>query len=348
MAAKSLFVRDVWYYGLPGHELKPGQTSAKTFLNEPILFGRTLSGSVFALRDTCPHQAAPLSAGTFDGNKIECAFHGWTFDETGQCTSIPSLASSQTFNTTCLKAQAYPVREVQGNIWIYMASHASHQGQIDLTVPQVPFFGDRPYQVAYSMQYASDIDHAVVGLLDPAHISYVHRAWWWRSPAKLQEVTKQFKPSLHGFTMQRHQLEEQTLLYRLIGANPEVEISFQLPGIRIEHISTDKNTVCSLTAMTPISETKTDVTTLLYATLPWFPLFKPLALRFMHSFLEQDRVILAKQNTRLQDAPATKLVGDADTQARWYFRLKKEFARSAAEDRPFVNPIKAKTLRWRS
>lgn len=138
------------------------------------------------------------------------------------------------------------------------------------------------------------------------------------------------------------------MIYRLVGANPEVEISFQLPGIRIEYISTHKNTVCSLTAMTPISDTETEVTTLLYATISWFPLFKPFALRFMHSFLEQDRIILAKQRTRLRDAPTTKLVGDADTQARWYFRLKKEFARSEAEGRPFVNPIKAKTLRWRS
>lgn len=346
MTTKSLFVKDVWYYGLPGHALKPGQTIVKTLLSEPILFGRTLSGSVFALRDACPHQATPLSAGTFDGHKIECAFHGWTFDETGQCTFIPSLTSLQTFDTACLKAKSYPVSEVQGNIWIYMASHDRPANLKD--VPQVPFFDSCAYQAAYSMQYESDIDHAVIGLLDPAHIAFVHRAWWWRSPATLQEVTKHFEPSSLGFTMQRHLLEEQTLLYRLAGSNPEVEISFQLPGVRIEHIATDQHTVCSLTATTPISEAETEVTTLLYTTLPWFPLFKPFALWFMHSFLAQDRAILAKQTSRLHDNPATKLVGDADAQARWYYRLKKEQAQAAAEDRPFVNPIKAKTLRWRS
>lgn len=343
---KSLFLKDVWYYGLPGHQLKPGQTIAKTLLNEPILFGRTQSGSVFALRDACPHQATPLSAGSFDGNKIECAFHGWTFDETGQCVSIPSLASSQTFNTKCLKTKSYPVSEVQGNIWIYMASHDRQVSLKD--VPKVPFFENRTYQAAYATRFMSDIDHAVVGLLDPAHIAFVHRAWWWRSPASLQEVVKQFEPSLYGFTMQRHQLEEKTLLYRLVGPNPEVEISFQLPGIRTEHISTAKNTVCSLTATTPISETETEVTTLLYTTIPWFPLFKPFALNFMRSFLAQDRSILAKQKARLQDDPTTTFVGDADAQARWYYRLKKEFLRAEAEDRPFVNPIQAKTLRWRS
>jgi hypothetical protein len=68
----------------------------------------------------------------------------------------------------------------------------------------------------------------------------------------------------------------------------------------------------------------------------------------MHSFLAQDRHILAQQKTRLKDNPATMLVGDADAQARWYYRLKKEFALAKAEGRPFVNPISAKTLRWRS
>jgi hypothetical protein len=32
-------------------------------LGEPVLIGRTKAGRLFALRDICPHRAAPLSAG---------------------------------------------------------------------------------------------------------------------------------------------------------------------------------------------------------------------------------------------------------------------------------------------
>jgi len=42
------------------------------------------------------------------------------------------------------------------------------------------------------------------------------------------------------------------------------------------------------------------------------------------------------------------LVSDPDIQAKWYFRLKQEYARARAEGRPFVNPVKEQTLRWRS
>jgi hypothetical protein len=42
------------------------------------------------------------------------------------------------------------------------------------------------------------------------------------------------------------------------------------------------------------------------------------------------------------------LIDDADTQARWYYRLKQEYRHARAEARPFDNPVKPRTLRWRS
>jgi hypothetical protein len=42
------------------------------------------------------------------------------------------------------------------------------------------------------------------------------------------------------------------------------------------------------------------------------------------------------------------LIDDADIQAKWYYRLKKEWATSRAEGRAFANPVKERTLRWRS
>jgi len=42
------------------------------------------------------------------------------------------------------------------------------------------------------------------------------------------------------------------------------------------------------------------------------------------------------------------LVKDADSQARWYFQLKREWLAAAAEDRAPRNPIAPTTLVWRS
>ena len=54
------------------------------------------------------------------------------------------------------------------------------------------------------------------------------------------------------------------------------------------------------------------------------------------------------QQSGLAFQPSLMLIDDADTQAKWYHRLKNEYGRARAESRPFVNPVKARVLRWRS
>ena len=47
------------------------------------------------------------------------------------------------------------------------------------------------------------------------------------------------------------------------------------------------------------------------------------------------------------DPPLT-LTDYADTQAKWYYRLKRENSRARAEGRPFANPVEPRPLKWRS
>ena len=113
-------LRNLWYLALPARGVRRGGAFAKVVLGEPILFGRDHEGSVFALRDICPHRGIPLSDGSFDGREVMCCYHGWRFDTQGRCTEIPSLVEGQNLNLSRIKVRRYPCREVQGNIWIYM------------------------------------------------------------------------------------------------------------------------------------------------------------------------------------------------------------------------------------
>jgi phenylpropionate dioxygenase-like ring-hydroxylating dioxygenase large terminal subunit len=346
---KNFFLRNLWYYALPAGYLKPGTMVAKTFLGEPVLLARSRSGEVFALRDICPHRGIPLSCGRFDGKEVECCYHGWRFDTSGRCTAIPSLVEGQTFDFSRLRVMQYPVREVQGNIWIYMTEGNSAQTEPpEMEIPTIPYFKDKPYQMVEVMRFPCFLDHAVVGLMDPAHSPFVHRAWWWRSGRNFFEEVKQFVPSPYGFTMQRQKLENMGRAYWVIGGVPEVEISFRLPGIRIETITTSDHAICNLTAGTPISETETEVTFIGYWTVPWITAIAPLLQPLARAFLNQDREVVIKQQLGLQYNPTLMLIDDADVQARWYYQLKAEFARAAAEGRSFVNPVRERVLRWRA
>lgn len=349
MQKKNFFLRNIWYYALPGGKLKPGAMLAKTFLGEPVLLARSRNGKVFALRDICPHRGIPLTCGQFDGNQVECCYHGWRFDENGRCTAIPSLAEGQDMDFSRFRVKQYPVREVQGNIWIYMASPGLDNANLpEMDVPIIPDFEpDRNYQLVEVVQFPCFVDHAVVGLMDPAHSPFVHRAWWWRSGRVFFEEVKQFVPSPYGFTMQGEKLENMGRGYWLIGGVPEVEISFRLPGVRVERISTSSQTICLLTTVTPISQMQTEVTFLAYWTVPWLGAIAPMLQPLVRAFLHQDRDVVVKQQIGLQHDPPLMLIDDSDTQARWYYQLKTEFSRASTEDRPFVNPVKEKVLRWR-
>lgn len=338
-------LREAWYYAVPSRKLRRGHLVARTMLGEPVLLGRDAGGGVFALRDICPHRGMPLSAGRFDGAEIECCYHGWRFDTDGRCTAIPSLAQDQPFDLARISAGYYPAREVQGNIWVYFGSDPA-------AAPDIPDLDGFPESAAprlvETMRFDAAIDHAVVGLMDPAHGPFVHSAWWWRSRRSVHEKTKAFAPSPYGFTMSRHAPSSNSRAYRLLGGAPETEIAFRLPSVRIEQIRAGRYAVTNLTALTPVDDHTTEVNHCVYWNAPWLSALKPALRPYVRAFLRQDRDIMERQQQGLRYDPVLALIDDADTQARWYYRLKQEYRRARAESRPFANPVKPRTLRWRS
>ena len=341
------FLRNTWYLAMPSQELKPGKMLGKTLLNEPILFGRTKAGKAFAMRDLCPHRAVPLSDGWFNGEDVQCCYHGWRFDSHGHCLEIPSLMADQQVDLNRFNLECYDVQETQGNLWVYLPDMAKGKARSPrFDIPEIPgFAATAKPNITYTMRVACFMDNAVVGLMDPAHGPYVHRSWWWRG-AKLNPEVKWFDPSPCGFTMRRHKMANMALSYWLIGGVPENEIVFYLPGVRTEETTTARHRVVNFIAITPITEELTDFTFEFYWDIPWGWLLKPLLSQLTRNFLDQDKGVLTKQHAGLKHDPVLRLVKDADVLIRWYYQLKAEYQRSHAEGREFVSPVKTQQLRW--
>src|SRR6266851_859478 len=228
---------------------------ARTMLGEPMLIGRDRAGRVFALRDICPHRGMPLSFAAFDCSELECCYHGWRFATDGRCTAIPSLVEGQSFDLARAGVARYAAREVQGNIWVFFGSDPS-------AAPDIPvldgFAEAAAPRLVETVRFGAAIDHAVVGLMDPAHGPFVHSAWWWRSRRSVHEKIKIFAPSPYGFTMTRHAPSANSRAYRLLGGAPETEIAFRLPSVRVEQIRAGRYRVASLTAITPVDAQVTE------------------------------------------------------------------------------------------
>jgi nitrite reductase/ring-hydroxylating ferredoxin subunit len=80
-------------------ELDPNRPTPLKFLNQDYITYRADDNENsneqcwIVMDDACPHRLAPLSEGRIDRekNRIECSYHGWSFDSTGACQHIPQL-----------------------------------------------------------------------------------------------------------------------------------------------------------------------------------------------------------------------------------------------------------------
>ncbi len=348
------YLTDSWYLAAPSASVKPGTQKRLMMLGEPVVIGRTPRGEAFALRDICPHRLVPLSAGqqieTQGAWTLQCPYHGWRFGTDGGCRLMPSLTADSAFEFERVRVRAYPLHEAHGALYIYIAHNPR-----DTAAPAVPppDFGPLPDKPGFIIEdvFNAHMDDAVVGLMDPAHVPFVHNQWWWRPPStglKLKE--KPFVPIERGWAIDKHRPSSNSKLYRWVfGGDVMTEICFQLPGYRWEIVSNATARLLTLTCLTPEAPKKTRITQFTWWTgAPLLALAVPFAKRGGQTFLAQDGRMVDLQNQGMAHQKAMVWIDDIDVQAKWYQALKREWAASRSEARAFENPVTARTLRWMS
>ena len=348
------FLTDCWYLAAPSSELPAGQHHRRFILSDPVLVGRTEAGEAFAIRDICPHRLVPLSAGKqidTDGEPtVQCPYHGWRFGTDGVCKLMPSLTGSESYEPSRVKVRHYPTHEANGAVYIYVSDNPRFDGEPIVPPPE---FGPLPPKPKFIVgrTFEAHMDDAVVGLMDPAHVPFVHNQWWWRPPSvglKLKE--KPFEPREHGWAIAKHQPSSNSKLYRWVfGGDVTTEIRFRLPGFRWEIIENNKARVLTLTCLTPEAPKRTRITQLTWWTgAPLLNLAIPIAKPMARKFLDQDGDMVDLQNEGMKYQKAMLWIDDIDVQAKWYQQLKREWANARSEERAFKNPIEPTVLYWRS
>ena len=70
-------------------ELAKKPTKPVRFFGEDLTLYRDLSGRYGLIARHCPHRGADLSNGIVEEHGIRCFYHGWKYDERGQCIEQP-------------------------------------------------------------------------------------------------------------------------------------------------------------------------------------------------------------------------------------------------------------------
>jgi phenylpropionate dioxygenase-like ring-hydroxylating dioxygenase large terminal subunit len=343
-------IYDDWYPALRTDRLGKGKLVTAMLLDIPLVLGRLESGKLFAMRDSCPHRGIPLSVGWFDGNRVTCRYHGWEFEPcSGQCQLIPSLSSHDKLDATRIYASAYPCEERDGHAWVYIPGPGS--GKLSAPsrpVPELAKFGPRYRTAHLSADLPCNVDHGIIGLMDPAHGPFVHQAWWWRTRHSIREKTKRFEPIPEGFRMAAHAPSANSAPYKLLGVygQPvETTIDFVLPNRRTETIRCGDKWFSSLTTVTPVTSSTCRIDVIAaWNVFYHVPLVTPVAKFFGAKFVKQDQETMIQQAEGLRHNPSLMLIDDADKPAKWYFALK-QARLDGSEKHPMDGPV---DLHWRS
>ena len=350
-------IYDDWYPALRSELLRGNKLRTAMLLDLPLVLGRRKDGQIFAMRDSCPHRGIPLSHGWFDGEHVTCRYHGWEFEPcSGQCSTIPSLSSFDKLDATRIFASAYPCVEKDGYAWVYIPRAGAGRKLEAAELPAVPElakYSDQYRTAHLTADLPCNVDHGIIGLMDPAHGPFVHQAWWWRSRGSIRQKTKRFEPIPEGFRMAAHAPSGNSAPYKLLGVYGEpveTTIDFVLPNRRWETIRCGGKWFTSLTTVTPVtaSTCRIDVVAA-WNVFYHLPLVTPVAKFFGAKFVRQDQITMIQQAEGLKHNPSLMLIDDADKPAKWYFALKQARLDGTSKDGSGKHPMDGPVdLHWRS
>ncbi len=160
------FLRDNWYVAALSAEVTT-QPLSRQILGESVALFRSTSGQVTALADACPHRGYPLSRGHVVGDRLVCGYHGFTFDCSGACVTVPG----QERVPARANVRHYLTIERGAWVWIWMGHHPTEGSP-----PETPWLVDVENWSSVSglATINASFDLLVDNLLDLSHETFLH------------------------------------------------------------------------------------------------------------------------------------------------------------------------------
>ena len=90
-------MRRYWHPVAVASDLDNDPVRPVTLLGESLVLYRDRKGRHGLIDDRCPHRRISLLYGIPEEQGLRCAYHGWMFDETGQCVEMPAEAPDSSF-----------------------------------------------------------------------------------------------------------------------------------------------------------------------------------------------------------------------------------------------------------
>jgi len=138
------------------YELDPDRPTPVSFLGQRYVVYRNNGGEWVVMDDACPHRLAPLSEGRIDRetDRIECAYHGWSFESSGRCARIPqatdaAAAASLRSPRSCVSSYSTRVEKSVLFAWLWPEDLLGHVAD-EAAQPETMLAGVDPEASTYT------------------------------------------------------------------------------------------------------------------------------------------------------------------------------------------------------
>lgn len=175
MESKNLSEHNAWVPIISLSNADPKFPISIIALGKRLVVWKSTDNKWSVMSDVCPHRLAPLSEGRVDpvSGCIECPYHGWQFDKSGECTKIPQLDKNRVDIPKGTQSTSFPVHVMGDLLWALLplppgqaSSYPTLPEDIEPAVSTAPSFISR--DLPYSF------DFVVENFMDPAHIPFAH------------------------------------------------------------------------------------------------------------------------------------------------------------------------------
>ena len=199
-------LRRYWHPVAASTELKDRPTKAVRLLCEDLVLYKDKSGTLGLVEERCAHRRVNLVWGIPENEGLRCPYHGWLYDETGQCIEQPGEPTGSTFKER-IQLTSYPVQELGGLIFAYLGP---------LPAPLIPhydlFVQDNSIRDIGGTMIPCNWLQCMENSLDPIHTEWLHgnftnfvHAWKYNVPPtpRLRHAKIGFDRFEHGIIKRR-------------------------------------------------------------------------------------------------------------------------------------------------
>jgi vanillate O-demethylase monooxygenase subunit len=167
-------VLDHWHPVLQSRRLRAEPVGVRLAGRTLVLF-RDNEHRIGALEDICPHRRMQLSRGKVEHGRLQCPYHGWTFDTCGHGLSP---------GTPRLHAQVagYDAREAYGAIWVRFRGASGIFPDFEV--------GDYRHMCTLGHPMRAPLELALDNFSEIEHTATVHQAFGV-DPERMAEVNVQ-------------------------------------------------------------------------------------------------------------------------------------------------------------